>query len=268
MESPTQHNTSANPDSLIVDMVQSEHPNLRARTSGAATSVSHAPPATPSSEPALVGEPPHELFGTAPANQPQVSVESKLGQAQPLAAEPGAAAPPPTAEAVTSEPGTWANIPHQLYAGAKALSAHIVEKFHVTPAHASRVVAAAVNTSVKTGLPASLMLAVVAVESGFNEQAHNSGARGLMQIIPRWHPEKIKAIGGPGELFKVEKNIATGGAILREYIDKAGSTFSGLHRYNGSAHAKQYSEKVLGEKSRLDRVLAANAVATPVVSLR
>jgi len=44
----------------------------------------------------------------------------------------------------------------------------------------------------------TLVLAIAAVESKFNPEPVNpaTGARGLMQIMPRWHQDKILGIGG------------------------------------------------------------------------
>jgi soluble lytic murein transglycosylase-like protein len=164
------------------------------------------------------------------------------------------------ASAQPAKPGTKLGyvkaLPQELAAKAKALSAHISEKFKVDPAHANNVVTSAMQTASKTGLPPTLVLAVIAVESSFKASARNGNARGLMQIIPFWHKEKVQAVGGPEELMKVDKNIATGSSILKEYIDRHGSVFQGLYRYNASSKAKEYSEKVLKQKNGFEAVMA------------
>lgn len=162
----------------------------------------------------------------------------------------------PLGLAVPSSQSYFANIPRELSEKARALSAHIVAKFKVDPAHANHVVSSAMQTANQTGLPPTLLLAVIAVESGFNAAAKNGGARGLMQIIPFWHKDKVKEIGGPAELMKVDKNIAAGSAILKEYIDRNGSVLQGLVRYNSSTRAKEYSEKVLKQKNGFEAITA------------
>lgn len=150
----------------------------------------------------------------------------------------------------------FASIPQDLGEKARALSAHIVAKFKVDQAHANHVVSSAMHTANKHGLPHTLVLAVIAVESSFNAAARNGGARGLMQIIPFWHKDKVKAVGGPEELMKVDNNIAAGSAILKEYIDRKGSVFKGLTQYNASSRAKEYSAKVLKQKNGFEAVVA------------
>lgn len=162
----------------------------------------------------------------------------------------------PSGPAATSSQSYLANIPRELSEKARALSAHIVSKFRVDPAHANHVVSSAMQTAARTGLPPTLLLAVIAVESGFNAAAKNSGALGLMQIIPFWHKDKVKAIGGPAALMKVDQNIAAGSAILKEYIDRSGGVLQGLVRYNASTRAKEYSEKVLKQKNGFEAITA------------
>jgi hypothetical protein len=163
-----------------------------------------------------------------------------------------------SATSVPTKPGKLGyltGLPHELAEKAKTLSTHISEKFKVAPAHARYVVSSAMQIAGKTGLPPTLVLAVIAVESSFKATARNGNARGLMQIIPFWHKEKVNAVGGPEELMKVDKNIATGSAILKEYIERYGSVFQGLYRYNASSNAKEYSQKVLKQKSGFEEVL-------------
>lgn len=69
-----------------------------------------------------------------------------------------------------------------------------------------------------------LILAVQTVESKFDIHAiSSSGAMGLMQIIPKWHLEKIKQakidVGTP-ELFNVDSNIYIGTWVLKECMSK------------------------------------------------
>jgi soluble lytic murein transglycosylase-like protein len=147
-------------------------------------------------------------------------------------------------------------LPHEFAQTARALSAHIAKKFKVEPSQANSVVASAMRMANQTGLSPTLLLAVIAVESEFNPMARNRGALGLMQIIPFWHKEKVKAVGGPDELMKVDKNIATGSVILKEYIDRNGSVFQGLVRYNASTKAKEYSTKVLRQKKWFETIIS------------
>jgi soluble lytic murein transglycosylase-like protein len=149
-----------------------------------------------------------------------------------------------------------ADLPREWADKAKALSAHIVDKFKVDKPHADTVIKAAFKAGEQTGLSPNLVLAVIAVESSFKPSAQNGGARGLMQIIPFWHKKKVNQVGGAKELMKSEKNIAVGSAILKEYLDRSENVFQALTRYNASPHAQAYSEKVLKQKKGFDAIFA------------
>lgn len=202
--------------------------------------------------------------GYIPVDDFNLATSPELTRTAALVASSSAAAAARAPKAVSKAPtprasfsqSYFASIPQDLSDKARALSAHIVSKFKVDPAHANHVVSSAMHTANRTGLPHTLVLAVIAVESSFNAAARNGGARGLMQIIPFWHKEKVKAVGGPEELMKVDNNIAAGSAILKEYIDRKGSVFKGLTQYNASSRAKEYSAKVLKQKNGFEAVAA------------
>ena len=104
-----------------------------------------------------------------------------------------------------------------------------------------------------------LILAVMAIESRYNPVAESSmGAKGLMQIIPKYHPEKLPEHGGEQALLDPEVNILVGARILREYLRRFGETETALQMYAGAFDepTSQYSGKVLAEKARLLQVLA------------
>ena len=111
---------------------------------------------------------------------------------------------------------------------------------------------AAGEASKLTGLPRTLILAVIAVESSFNPMAVSSkGARGLMQVMPEAHPEKVRMVGGEEMLHEVETGIQVGARILREYQSRSRDLRAALQRYSGAA--TQYEEKVLARKREFDR---------------
>lgn len=170
-------------------------------------------------------------------------------------AKASASGPTPVANGKPGKLEYLSHLPSDLAAQAKVLAKHISEKFNVAPANANKIVSAAMTTSNQTGLPPTLLLAVMAVESSFDHLARNGNARGLMQIIPFWHKDKVRAVGGQQELMKVEKNIAAGSAILKEYVDRNGGVQEGLVKYNASKKAKEYSAKVLKQKSRFEALL-------------
>jgi soluble lytic murein transglycosylase-like protein len=100
-----------------------------------------------------------------------------------------------------------------------------------------------------------LVLAVMAIESRYNPVAESvMGARGLMQVIPKFHLEKLSSRGGEQALLDPEVNILVGTQILREYYRRLGDLESSLQMYAGALDdpASQYSAKVLAERARLE----------------
>jgi hypothetical protein len=121
-----------------------------------------------------------------------------------------------------------------------------------------QMVQAAYAAADQVGLDPLLLLAVAAVESSFNPLAESVvGAKGLMQIIPKWHREKLERVGGDEALFDPEANILLGATILKEYVHRTGTLEAGLQFYNGAFFdsSAQYAHKVLAERARLEAVL-------------
>lgn len=97
----------------------------------------------------------------------------------------------------------------------------------------------------RADLPPSLVLAVIQVESSFDRFAvSDSGARGLMQVMPFWKKE----IGHPGDdLFYPPTNLRYGCTILRYYLDRFDHDLEpALAQYNGSlGMGTDYASRVL-----------------------
>lgn len=127
---------------------------------------------------------------------------------------------------------------------------HIANRFPVNRNQARRIVSEAFRQGSAGDLAPELVLAVIAVESTFRPRVvSHAGARGLMQIIPKWHPDTIAEIGGANALFDPNKNIQAGVRILAEYLDaQDGNLRKALLRYNGSHRNPRspYADKVLG----------------------
>ncbi|HSC96486.1 MAG TPA: transglycosylase SLT domain-containing protein, partial [Burkholderiales bacterium] len=121
-----------------------------------------------------------------------------------------------------------------------------------------RMVAAAHRAAAEVGLDPLLVLAVISIESRFNPIAESvMGAKGLMQIIPKYHLDKLRAAGGEHAVFDPESNIHVGTRILQEYVYRTGTLEAGLQFYNGALRdgSAQYAHKVLAERMRLEQVL-------------
>jgi soluble lytic murein transglycosylase-like protein len=110
-----------------------------------------------------------------------------------------------------------------------------------------------------TGIDPLLILAVMAVESRFNPIAESEfGARGLMQVVPRFHLDKLAEHGGEEAVLDPRINIHVGAQILREYVRRTGSLEEGLQLYAGAADdpVQGYAQKVIAEKRRMAEVVA------------
>jgi len=99
---------------------------------------------------------------------------------------------------------------------------------------------------------------VMAVESRYNPVAEsNMGAKGLMQVIPKFHAEKISEHGGESALLDPHVNIQVGAQILREYLRRFGETETALQMYAGAFDEPNsaYALKVLAERARLEQMV-------------
>ncbi len=113
----------------------------------------------------------------------------------------------------------------------------------------------------ESGLDPLLVMAVIAIESRFNPIAESvAGAKGLMQIIPKYHGDKLAPFGGEKAVFDPESNIRVGTRILKEYLTRTGNLGIALQMYAGALDddSDAYTNKVLGEKQRLQRVVATS----------
>lgn len=144
------------------------------------------------------------------------------------------------------------------------LADYIQKKFQVAESKAAAIVKEAMQNGQTHGLQPELILAIIAIESTFRERAVSPvGARGLMQVMARYHPQKVKAIGGADALFDPRKNIHTGSQILVDYLDLSqGDLRQALLRYNGSLGTRsRYADKVLRVYNDLQKAIQQGDVA-------
>jgi soluble lytic murein transglycosylase-like protein len=142
----------------------------------------------------------------------------------------------------------------------EALANYLARRYRVAPEPIEELVHAAFAAGRLTRLDPLLILAVIAVESRFNPIAESDmGAKGLMQVIPRFHTEKLAVHGGEDAVLDPKTNILVGAQILKEYIRLAGGLEAGLQMYNGAADdpSQGYAQKVIAEKQRLEQALRA-----------
>ena len=107
-------------------------------------------------------------------------------------------------------------------------------------------------------LDPTLLLAVMAIESGFNPFAQSTmGAQGLMQVRTKVHSEKYDKFGGEFAAFDPVANLRVGALVLREAIDRKGGLEPGLRQYVGAGNSGEdggYVGKVLAEQLRLQDI--------------
>lgn len=152
--------------------------------------------------------------------------------------------------------------PNKLPKNQADLALWLSKKYRVAPEPMSALVAQAFETGQRLQLQPTLILAVMAVESGFNPFAQSSmGAQGLMQVMTQVHTDKYESFGGKLAAFDPLTNLRVGAKVLLDCITKAGSVEGGLKFYVGTTTGEDggYTEKVLNEQQRLDAVLVGRS---------
>ena len=137
----------------------------------------------------------------------------------------------------------------------RAVTEYIAKRYRVSDSAVSGFVTAAYRAGSQYSVDPLLVLAVMAVESRYNPVAESSvGAKGLMQVMPKFHLDKLVDHGGEPALLEPEVNILVGTRILREYQRRLGDTEAALQMYAGALDepTAQYAAKVFAEKARLD----------------
>ena len=140
----------------------------------------------------------------------------------------------------------------------RAVAGFLAKRYRVAEEAAVRFVVAAYRAGAEERVDPLLILAVIAVESRFNPVAGSVyGARGLMQVIPKFHVEKVASLGGQDFLLEPDVNIQLGARILREYLSRAGETEAALQTYAGAFDdaSSAYAGKVLAERARIEQML-------------
>ena len=131
---------------------------------------------------------------------------------------------------------------------------YLSRRYSIAAEATERMVSAAFHAAHEVGLDPLLVLAVISVESRFNPIAESvMGAKGLMQIIPKYHRARLVEYGGEAAVFDPESNIRVGTGILRDYVRRTGTLEAGLQFYNGALRdpSGQYAQRVLAERARL-----------------
>lgn len=116
---------------------------------------------------------------------------------------------------------------------------------HLNQQETSTLVKEVLVKSSERDLDPTVVLGLIAIESRFNPSASSShGARGLMQVMPRYHKAKINA----RSLYDIRTSVDVGTLILRECMDRSKDNHRvALNCYSGKRgnSALKYQNKVL-----------------------
>ena len=145
------------------------------------------------------------------------------------------------------------------------VSKWLSKRYRVAQDAAHMMVTTSYATAREMQLDPLLILAVMAIESGFNPVAESpGGAQGLMQVMSSVHQEKFQKLGGVQAALNPVANIKVGSSILKEYLTRGGSIEAGLKMYVGAAAFDTdygYGARVLAEYRRLKDVAIGKKVA-------
>ena len=170
-----------------------------------------------------------------------------------------------------------ASNPRDLPKRQAALAFWLSKKYSVAPEPISALVSEAFQIGQRTKRDPTLILAVMAIESGFNPFAQSHvGAQGLMQVMTTVHSEKYENFGGKFAAFDPVSNVRVGVKVLEDCIKRAGSIQGGLRYYVGAANLDNdggYAAKVMAEYARLELIstgriiqqVAPTAPAAPIL---
>ncbi len=154
--------------------------------------------------------------------------------------------------------------PRELNRQQMALTKYLSHRYKVAPEPVARLVQEAWAAGQRAQLEPTLILAVMAVESGFNPFAQSPvGAQGLMQVMTRVHDDKYEAYGGNMAAFDPVTNLRVGVQVLKDAVRRTGSVEEGLRHYVGAANLADdtgYAARVLAENEQMKAVIAGRPV--------
>lgn len=158
------------------------------------------------------------------------------------------------AEAQSTTPASGAELNPTMSAALDS----VAQRYRVAPEALQPIFAAAQQAARE--LDPLLIIAVIGIESGFNPFAQSvMGAQGLMQVIPRYHRDKLPPETPPTAFLDPVSNVRVGAQVLHEAIRRQGGLIEGLQYYAGAADdpERAYAARVIAEKQRLE--IAARA---------
>jgi soluble lytic murein transglycosylase-like protein len=140
----------------------------------------------------------------------------------------------------------------------RTLAVYLSRRYKVALDATEQLVGAAHDAGNQLGIDPLLILAVMAIESRFNPIAESvMGAKGLMQVIPKFHQDKLEEHGGEDSVLDPMTNILVGTRILKDAMRRGGGLVPGLQLYAGAFgdDGQQYAQRVIAEKARMQETL-------------
>lgn len=194
----------------------------------------------------------------------EVKLMAWLQERRATVVEPESFTPRETVVVVAERP--VADKPKALSSQQAAVASWISKKYSVAQEPVGTLVAEAFEIGHNVKLDPTLILAIMAIESGFNPFAQSPvGAQGLMQVMTQVHHDKYAKIGGRLAAFDPVANLRVGVKVLQECITRAGSIEGGLKYYVGAANLESdggYASKVMAERARLLAVVGGKRPPT------
>ena len=93
--------------------------------------------------------------------------------------------------------------------------------------------------AIKYELSPVFVASMIHRETNFNEKAvSKSNARGCLQVIAKWHPEKLKELGiQEKDLHSINHGIHIGCLVIREYLERSNWNYrEALKKYVGAVN--------------------------------
>lgn len=135
---------------------------------------------------------------------------------------------------------------------------YVSRRYRVAPDALEPIFATAQATGRQLHLDPLLIIAVIGIESRFNPFSESVvGAKGLMQVMPRFHQDKLPEDADQGAFLNPVINVQVGAKVLQESIRRNGGLENGLQQFGGAASDpdRRYASKVLAEKQRLEQAV-------------
>ena len=138
------------------------------------------------------------------------------------------------------------------------LATYISKRYYVSKIYALQVVSVVYDTAARTHTDPMILLAIISVESRFNQHAMGTqGDIGLMQISPRWQQQLILEGGGEWPAWEVESNILLGARVLKRCMNQTKDITHALACYNTGP---KYVGLIVDRQLRFQKLIKPKAV--------